>query len=162
MNDDSRRLSGNDRWTEQPEDSERGGMTFTRMQEDRQLNSEHGTMTPGDSRRHGSLRKLTGLATLVAALTLMVALAARVGSGTDAFPVAIPATQRMPGAAGLPPQCALKYAAVLDLAELARGYGKSSGVYRHAFGDVSGQMDACRTGKHYASSSGVVRAEPRA
>lgn len=141
----------------------RTSITLTRTQEDRQVvHGERGGMTPGDSRRTGFLRKLTGLATLAAALALMVALAARVGGDTDALPVPIPAAQPTPGAAGSPPQCALKYAAVLDLAELARGYGKSSGVYRHAFGNVSGQMDACRTGKHHASSSGVVRAEPRA
>lgn len=44
---------------------------------------------------------------------------------------------------GLPPQCTLQYAALLDLAELARHYGSSSAVFAGALDSVAGQLDEC-------------------
>ncbi|RFU44937.1 hypothetical protein D0B32_24605 [Paraburkholderia sp. DHOC27] len=92
---------------------------------------------------------------LMVAATIMVALVVRVGSDTDPFPVAIPgeaaALEASPLAmSGEPPHCGLKYAAVLDLAELGRSYGKESQTYRRAVdkvsGKVSGKANDCRIG----------------
>jgi hypothetical protein len=52
--------------------------------------------------------------------------------------------------------CALKYAAVLDLAELARRDGKSSSAYLHAFSNVASQMNDCGSGARYAAPSSIV------
>ena len=110
-----------------------------------------------------SLCKLTGLIMLTVAIALMAAVVARVGGATDAFPLPIPTEHSPQPASDLPPHCALKYAAVLDLAELERSYGKSSGAYLHAFGNVAGQMNDCHKGERYsATSSGAAQAGPNA
>ncbi|MFX1687718.1 hypothetical protein PWR05_24555 [Paraburkholderia sp. A2RI-6] len=43
----------------------------------------------------------------------------------------------------LPPQCAPTYAGLLDLALLAKRYGRSSGIFIDALGNMADQLGAC-------------------
>jgi hypothetical protein len=111
-------------------------------------------------------------ATLIVALAAVVAVTAGTAGETNAFAVPVPGVDDGPFPTSIlaphsphsphlprlshPPRCALKYAAVLDLAELARRDGKSSSVYRHAFNNVAGQIDECNSGARYASASVAV------
>jgi hypothetical protein len=116
--------------------------------------------------RPRSFMKRARLATLIVALTAVVAVAAGTAGETNAFALPVPGGDDVPLAeSALPPHsspsmhsahCALKYAAVLDLAELAHRDGKSSSAYRHAFNNVAGQMNDCDSGARYAASSSVV------
>lgn len=47
---------------------------------------------------------------------------------------------------GLPPACALQYNALLDLADLARRYGPSAGMFLDPLGDMFDQLDHCLSG----------------
>ncbi len=113
------------------------------------------------STRASSIGLAIGALVLLVAVTLMTTVVARVDSQTDAFQVAITADAAPLASASLAPRCALQYTAVLDLAELGRSYGKTSGAYRHAFGHafchafghVSGKMNDCRAGEQYAAMS---------
>jgi hypothetical protein len=105
------------------------------------------------STRASSIGLAIGALVLLVAVTLMTAVVARVDSQTDAFQVAITADAAPLASTRLAPHCALRYTAVLDLAELGRSYGKTSGAYRHAFGHVSGKMNDCRAGEQYAAMS---------
>lgn len=96
---------------------------------------------------------VTGAVMLIVAVTVMTAVVARVDSETDAFPVAIPAEASPLALSSSPPRCALQYTAVLDLGELERRYGKASGAYRHALGNVSATMNDCQTGERDAIAS---------
>ena len=119
--------------------------------------------------RTRSFIKRVRLATLIVALTAVVAVTAGTAGETNAFALPVPGGDDVPVAgADVAPHstysspsspsahCALKYAAVLDLAELAHRDGKSSSAYRHAFNNVAGQMNDCDSGAHYAASSSVV------
>jgi hypothetical protein len=121
--------------------------------------------------RTRSFMKRARLATLIAALTAVVAVTAGTAGETNALALPVPGGDDVPLAgSALPPHstysspsspsahsahCALKYAAVLDLAELAHRDGKSSSAYRHAFNNVAGQMNDCDSGARYAASSSV-------
>jgi hypothetical protein len=105
------------------------------------------------STRASSIGLAIGALVLLVAVTLMTAVVARVDSQTDAFQVAITADAAPLASASLAPRCALQYTAVLDLAELGRSYGKTSGAYRHAFGHAFGKMNDCRVGQQYAAMS---------
>ncbi|WP_449182342.1 hypothetical protein [Trinickia sp. YCB016] len=86
------------------------------------------------------LRKFAFLVPLIVAFA---ALAAATVSVANAAPSA-DAEQPAPSAESqLPPRCAANYAALLDLAELAREYGKSSVSFVHAIDSVAGQLDDC-------------------
>ena len=119
--------------------------------------------------RPRSFMKRARLATLIVALTAVVAVAAGTAGETNAFALPVPGGNDVPlaGSALAPhstysspsshsAHCALKYAAVLDLAELAHRDGKSSSAYRHALNNVAGQMNDCDSGARYAASSSVV------
>lgn len=140
------------------------------MQGEPQARGGQGSMTPARSRenvtRTRSFFRRMKFATLIVALAAVVAVTAGTAGETNAFAVpvpgvddgAFPASILAPHSPHLPrlshpPRCALKYAAVLDLAELARRDGKSSSVYRHAFNNVAGQIDECNSGARYASAS---------
>ena len=107
-------------------------------------NREQGQMT---SPRPGGtalwvllLRKFAFLVPLIVAFA---ALAAATVSVANAAP-STDADQAAPSAESqLPPRCAANYAALLDLAELAREYGKSSVSFVHAIDSVAGQLDDC-------------------
>lgn len=99
----------------------------------------------------------TGTATMG---SITAVLAARTGDAANAlFPQPPEVRARQP-VSGLPPQCALKYAAVLDLAELGQRYGKSSDTYLHAFGSVAGQMHTCDSGSRPLTSSVATPPSP--
>jgi hypothetical protein len=105
---------------------------------------------------------LIGSVTLIAAVTAMTAVVTRVDSETDAFPMTIPVEASPSAAAALAksdpaPPCALKYADVLDLAELERSYGKTSRAYRGAVGNVSGRLNDCRITERVTQSDSVLR-----
>jgi hypothetical protein len=56
---------------------------------------------------------------------------------------ALPApTEALPTEA-LPPECVSRYAGLLDLATLAARYGRSSGLFIDALGDMASQLSAC-------------------
>lgn len=105
------------------------------------------------SMKCSSTRLATSMLTLLVAITVMTVVVAKVDSETDAFPVAIPVEASSLASSSLPPRCALQFAAVLDLAELERSYGKTSGAYRQAFGNVSGKIHDCRANERYAAAS---------
>ena len=96
---------------------------------------------------------------LIVALTAVVAVTAGAAGETNAFAMPIPGMDGVPPPSSHSVHCSLKYAAVLDLAELARRDGKSSSAYQHAFSNVAGQMSDCDNGARYAGSpSAVVKA----
>lgn len=134
--------------------------------------------SPASGSRNRGLQKRGGIAVLLAALSAVVAIAATTGGEANAFALPVPFAEVLPAErtlAEVPPSdvtpaddmpldarqapqphsssCGLRYAAVLDLAEFARHYGKTSGAYRHAFGSVANQLDACRTDERYAAAS---------
>ena len=143
------------------------------MQGEPQARGGQGSMTPARSRenvtRTRSFFRRMKFATLIVALAAVVAVTAGTAGETNAFAVPVPGVDDGPFPTSIlaphsphsphsprlshPPRCALKYAAVLDLAELARRDGKSSSVYRHAFNNVAGQIDECNSGARYASAS---------
>ena len=146
------------------------------MQGEPQARGGQGSMTPVRSRenvtRTRSFFRRMKFATLIVALAAVVAVTAGTAGETNAFAVPVPGVDDGPFPTSIlaphsphlphlprlshPPRCALKYAAVLDLAELARRDGKSSSVYRHAFNNVAGQIDECNSGARYASASVAV------
>jgi hypothetical protein len=88
-------------------------------------------------------RHLLRVATLIVLwMVSTLAVAASASQHTDdrePVPVAL-----LPVASlGLPSQCTMQYAALLDLAALARRYGRSSGVFADALDAVAGQLDDC-------------------
>jgi hypothetical protein len=103
---------------------------------------------------------------LIVALSVVVAVAAGTAGETNAFAVPVLVVDDAPlSVSALPapsapsphsPHCALKYAAVLDLAELARRDGKSSTAYQRAFNRVAGEMNDCGNGARYVASSSVA------
>ncbi|MFC0397288.1 hypothetical protein [Paraburkholderia rhizosphaerae] len=70
--------------------------------------------------------------------------------GCTPVPLGNPTLVQMQAAAAptvdLPKQCAARYAALLDLAGLARSYGSSSGIYLDALGAMADQLDECLSG----------------
>ena len=146
------------------------------MQGEPQARGGQGSMPPARSRenltRTRSFFRRMKFATLIVALAAVVAVTAGTAGETNAFAVPVPGVDDGPFPTSIlaphsphsphlprlshPPRCALKYAAVLDLAELARRDGKSSSVYRHAFNNVAGQIDECNSGARYASASVAV------
>jgi|GEM_PF-1395662 len=149
------------------------------MQGEPQARGGQGSMTPARSRenvtRTRSFFRRMKFATLIVALAAVVAVTAGTAGETNAFAVPVPGVDDGPFPTSIlaphsphsphlphlprlshPPRCALKYAAVLDLAELARRDGKSSNVYLHAFNNVAGQIDECNSGARYASASVAV------
>uniref|UniRef100_S0DGT6 Uncharacterized protein n=1 Tax=termite gut metagenome TaxID=433724 RepID=S0DGT6_9ZZZZ len=102
-----------------------------------------------------TLKKRGVVTMLLLALVAVVSVTAETGGETNAFAWPVPAAvEEAPRpASGASPHCALKYAAMLDLAELARRDGKSSAAYLHAFDKVTAQMNACDAGERYVASS---------
>ncbi|QCP53512.1 hypothetical protein FAZ95_31210 [Trinickia violacea] len=86
------------------------------------------------------LRKFAFLVPLIVAFA---ALAAATISVANAAPPANAEPPAPSAESELPPRCAANYAALLDLAELAREYGKSSVSFVHAIDSVAGQLDDC-------------------
>jgi len=140
------------------------------MRSEPKVRDGRGSMKPGCSHEnatcsHFFLRR-TRLALLIVALVAVVAVAAGTAGETNAFAVPVPGVDEVPlSGSVLPPDssrsfhsahCALKYAAVLDLAELARRDGKSSSAYLHAFSNVASQMNDCGSGARYAAPSSIV------
>jgi hypothetical protein len=108
--------------------------------------------TRENATRTRSFLKRTRLVMLIVALTAVVIVTAGAAGETNAFALPVPGMDSTQlSASGLAPHsshsihCELKYAAVLDLAELARHEGKSSRTYQHAFHNVSGQMNDCNS-----------------
>jgi hypothetical protein len=127
------------------------------MPGENQASPERDAATLADSHesdsRPRSLRKHAGFTVLFVALTVVVSIAAAAAGKTDAFAWPAPAMDEVaPSTSEASPHCALKYAAVLDLAELARRYGKASPIYLHAFNKVAAQMNACGRSERYAAS----------
>jgi hypothetical protein len=115
-------------------------------------------MELGPDRRSGILSPLNGNSSLgiwrhskVAGLGLLFAfggLAASCASSPPPSPsFALPmASAKPPSVASAPPApCAAEYSALLDLAELARRYGPSAGVFLDPLGDMFEQLDECLT-----------------
>lgn len=114
------------------------------------MNLAHLTHRQENATRTRSFMKRTRLVMLIVALTAVVVVTAGAAGETNAFALPVAGTDSSQlSASGLAPHsshslhCELKYAAVLDLAELARHEGKSSSTYQHAFNNVSGQMNDC-------------------
>ena len=140
------------------------------MRSEPQVRDGQGSVQPAhlheNATRSRSFMKRMRFVMLIVALTAVVAVTAGAAGETNAFAVPMPGVDDVPqSASALPPRsshsarCALKYAAVLDLAELARRDGKSSSAYQHAFSNVAGQMSDCDNGARYAGSpSAVVKA----
>jgi len=105
---------------------------------------EQGHMTP--PRPGGTalwvllLRKFAFLVPLIVAFAALAAATVSVANAAPSANIAQPAP---PAAPELPPRCAANYAALLDLAELAREYGKSSVNFVNAIDSVAGQLDDC-------------------
>jgi hypothetical protein len=87
------------------------------------------------------LRKFAFLVPLAVAFVALAA--ATISVANAAAPGAQAEPPSPPAAAELPPRCAANYAALLDLAELAREYGKSSVSFVNAIDSVAGQLDDC-------------------
>ncbi|SDG24892.1 hypothetical protein [Paraburkholderia phenazinium] len=154
------------------------------MNDNMQLDSQEdmrAMRSPASGSRTRCLRKGGGVALLVAALSAVVAIAATTGGAANAFALPVPFAEvrltEVPLSDDLPLHappaphplyrpdslsCGLHYAVVLDLAELARQYGKGSHAYRHAFGSVANQLDVCRTDERYAAASSGPADVPRA
>ncbi|MEQ5842902.1 hypothetical protein N0A02_25940 [Paraburkholderia acidicola] len=78
------------------------------------------------------------------ALSIAVATLADAGCVATVPPPPSPPIDAVPFAtAELPPQCVVSYVALLDLAELARRYGRASSVFLDALGDLSDQLNNC-------------------
>jgi hypothetical protein len=86
------------------------------------------------------LRKFAFLVPLVVAFAALAAATLSVANAAPAAPTEQPAPS---AAADLPPRCAANYTALLDLAKLAREYGKSSVSFVNAIDSVAGQLDDC-------------------
>jgi hypothetical protein len=86
----------------------------------------------------------SGLRRRATRLGLMLAisgLAAACASPPPAPPVAMPGAPTL--ASAPPAPCAEEYRALLDLADLARRYGPSSGIFLDPLGDMFEQLDQC-------------------
>lgn len=132
------------------------------MRNELQVRGGQGSMNSAcaqqNATRTRSFMKRARLAMLIVALTAVVAVTAGTAGETNAFAMPIPGMDGVPPPSSHSVHCSLKYAAVLDLAELARRDGKSSSAYQHAFNKVTGQMNNCSGGERYAASSSVVEA----
>ncbi|BCQ57994.1 hypothetical protein [Burkholderia gladioli] len=53
--------------------------------------------------------------------------------------------------ADLPPECVVRYAALLDLAQLAYRYGPDASTFVNAIGELARSLDDCLSGVHPAS-----------
>jgi hypothetical protein len=137
------------------------------MRSEPQVTEARGSMKTARSRENATraraFMKHGRFVMLIVVLMAVVAVAAGTASETNAFAVPVPGVDDVPqSASALPspsphsPHCALKYAAVLDLAELARRDGKSSSAYQHAFNRVAGEMNDCGSGARYVASSSVA------
>lgn len=96
------------------------------------------------------------LVMLIVAVTVMTVVVTRVDSETDAFPLAMPqqpapSTSATLAAAVPPSHCALQYAALLDLAQMARNDGVSSDTYRRALHKVSARLNECQADERHAA-----------
>ncbi len=61
-------------------------------------------------------------------------------------PVTVPSPRLPVAAADVPTQCAVDYAAVLDVLGLAQRYGSSAAVFQTAFDDLMTQLGDCLAG----------------
>ncbi|MGF7131150.1 hypothetical protein P3T40_002632 [Paraburkholderia sp. EB58] len=119
------------------------------------------TRSRENTTRTCSFIKRTRFVMLIVALMAVVAVAAGTAGETNAFAVPVPddvsqSASALPSPSPHSQHCALKYAAVLDLAELARRDGKSSSAYQHAFNRIAGEMNDCGSGARYVASSSVA------
>ncbi|MDN7755037.1 hypothetical protein [Burkholderia gladioli] len=58
--------------------------------------------------------------------------------------------------ADLPPECVTRYAALLDLAQLAHRYGPDASTFVNAIGELARSLDDCLSGVHPASPASVL------
>ncbi|NLP60316.1 hypothetical protein [Paraburkholderia sacchari] len=73
-------------------------------------------------------------------------------------PLLVPALPDLPAPTeALPSQCAPTYAGLLDLALLAKRYGRSSGIFIDALGNMASQLGACLD-KYPPRSAAILRA----
>lgn len=86
------------------------------------------------------LRPLPALGLLLVAGGLLVA--------CTSVPVnsVVPAMSLTPPPSDSQGHCVVEYSALLDLADLARRYGQSAGIFLDAIGDMVDQLDACLSG----------------
>ena len=81
----------------------------------------------------------------LARLGLLLAVSGLIASCTAQSPEPPPRTEKTPASStrGPPAPCMTEYRALLDLADLARRYGPSAGVFLDPLGDMFGQLDDC-------------------
>ena len=81
----------------------------------------------------------------LARLGLLLAASGLIASCTAQSPEPPPRTEKTlaSSALGPPAPCMTEYRALLDLADLARRYGPSAGVFLDPLGDMFGQLDDC-------------------
>ncbi|WP_186029423.1 hypothetical protein [Burkholderia gladioli] len=58
--------------------------------------------------------------------------------------------------ADLPPECVARYAALLDLAQLAHRYGSDASTFVNAIGELARSLDDCLSGVHPAAPASVL------
>ncbi|MGN4111292.1 hypothetical protein ACS0X5_18800 [Burkholderia gladioli] len=58
--------------------------------------------------------------------------------------------------ADLPPECVARYAALLDLAQLAHRYGSDASIFVNAIGELARSLDECLSETHRAFPSTVL------
>ncbi|WP_186075387.1 hypothetical protein [Burkholderia gladioli] len=58
--------------------------------------------------------------------------------------------------ADLPPECVTRYAALLDLAQLAHRYGPDASTFVNAIGELARSLDECLSETHRAFPSTVL------
>jgi hypothetical protein len=108
--------------------------------------------------RHGLLARVSPSSRRMA-VALLVATATLATDGCTFLrpptPAPITASPLPVPSYDLPAQCTVTYAALLDLAELARRYGKLSGVFLNALGDLTGQLDDCLSDRQGARQEGA-------
>ena len=81
----------------------------------------------------------------LACLGLLLAVSGLIASCAAQSPEPPPRTEKTPASSALgpPAPCMTEYRALLDLADLARRYGPSAGVFLDPLGDMFGQLDDC-------------------
>ena len=87
-----------------------------------------------------------------------IGLAGLIGSCTIPAPSTSMASAKLPDPPP-PGPCVAEYSALLDLADLARRYGSSAGIFLHPIGDVVDQLDACLAASDEADEDRPVKLE---
>ncbi|CAM2163204.1 conserved exported hypothetical protein [Paraburkholderia sacchari] len=103
-------------------------------------------------------RQISHALAIAAAAVMLVACAPPQAPWTiAAMPSPLPAPALPTPTEALPPQCAPTYAGLLDLALLAKRYGRSSGIFIGALGNMADQLGACLD-KYPPRSAAFLRA----